>query len=117
MRTIGLRAYFARDGFNQHKQNMPSKGRDSFQAITASSGPVNVKSLIKSLIFGKIKRSHGSGSGLNAGWISRFTFSEVKNVIMLFAVCGDALSWCNKMRILRRFSLTFFKILGKEMVV
>ncbi|GBP92082.1 hypothetical protein EVAR_66396_1 [Eumeta japonica] len=41
------------------------------KAITASSGPVNVKLLIKSSIFGKIKKTHGARSELNAEWVKR----------------------------------------------
>ncbi|GBP15953.1 hypothetical protein EVAR_12537_1 [Eumeta japonica] len=51
------------------------------KAITASYGPVNVKLLIESLIFGKIKKSHGGRSGLNAGWMG--------HDIVFFAVCSS----------------------------
>ncbi|GBP39250.1 hypothetical protein EVAR_22656_1 [Eumeta japonica] len=37
------------------------------KAVTASFSPVNDKPLIRSLIFGKIKKSHGARSKLNAG--------------------------------------------------
>ncbi|GBP39085.1 hypothetical protein EVAR_27445_1 [Eumeta japonica] len=87
------------------------------KAITASSNPVNIKPFMKSLIFGKIKKSHGARFRINAGWVTSFTFSEVKNDIILFAVFSETLSWCNRLRLLGRFSLTFSKILGKQMMV
>ncbi|GBP29507.1 hypothetical protein EVAR_93304_1 [Eumeta japonica] len=89
----------------------------TLKAITASSGPVKVKPLIKSLIFGKIKKSHSARSELNAGWVTSFTLAEIKNHIISVAACGEALSWCNRMRLLGRFFLTFSKTLGQQMVV
>ncbi|GBP39239.1 hypothetical protein EVAR_22643_1 [Eumeta japonica] len=87
------------------------------KAVTASFSPVNDKPLIRSLIFGKIKKPHGARSKLNAGWVTNFTFSEVKNDTILFAVRGEALSWCNRMRVLGCFSLTFSKEQGVKMVL